>query len=54
MDNKDDKKQLPNDLNKKAINILQSKGEKEFIKHVFTDQKIGKILSYSDMRALYG
>ena len=54
MDNKDDKKQPPNDLNKKAINILQSKGKKEFIQHVFTDPKIGKTLSYSEMRALYG
>lgn len=39
--------------NKKALEILQTKGEKEFIKHVFTGDN-GERLSYAEMRMRYG
>lgn len=39
--------------NKKALKVLQTKGEKEFIKHVFTGDN-GKRLSYAEMRMRYG
>ena len=42
------------EANKKALEVLQIKGEKEFIKHVFTDQSTGKKLSYAEMRMRYG
>lgn len=37
-----------------ALNVLQEKGEKDFIKHVFTDPKTNKPLTYGEMRARYG
>ena len=40
--------------NKKAAKVMMEKGPEEFVKHVFTDQKSGKQLSYSQMRSLYG
>ncbi len=39
--------------NKKALEVLVTKGEKEFIKHVFTGEG-GKKLTYAEMRDLYG
>ena len=39
--------------NKKALDVLVEKGEKEFIKHVFTGEK-GKKLTYAQMRDRYG
>tara|TARA_Y100000389_G_C17322136_1_gene443653 strand:+ start:246 stop:452 length:207 start_codon:yes stop_codon:yes gene_type:complete len=42
------------EANKKALEVLQTKGEQEFIKHVFTDQSTGKKLSYAEMRMIYG
>ena len=39
--------------NKKALEVLQTKGEKEFIKHVFTGDN-GERLSYTEMRMRYG
>ena len=42
------------EVNKKALEVLQTKGEKEFIKHVFTDQSTGKELSYAEMRMRFG
>ena len=39
--------------NKKALHVLQTKGEKEFIKHIFTGND-GERLSYAEMRARYG
>ena len=37
-----------------ALNILKTKGETDFIKHVFTDDKTGRKLDYSEMRSRYG
>lgn len=42
------------DANKKAMDVMQKDGPKEAIKHMFTDQKTGRQLSYSEMRYLYG
>ena len=42
------------EANKKALEVLQTKGSQEFIKHVFTDQSTGKKLSYAEMRMIYG
>lgn len=39
--------------NKEAINILFTKGEKAFMKKVFTGDN-GERLSYSEMRSRYG
>ena len=40
--------------NKKAMDVLNSKGEEEFIKHVFTDEKTNRRLTYAEMRDRYG
>ena len=42
-----------NVANKKAAVISETKGVKEFIKHVFTTED-GKKLTYAEMRDLYG
>ena len=42
------------DANKKAFNILMSGTEKEFIKHLFTEEETGRQRSYAEMRMLYG
>jgi hypothetical protein len=39
--------------NKKALNVLQTEGEKTFIEHVFTGDN-GERLSYAEMRMRYG
>jgi len=63
MDNKDTKTKTKinnnkdlqtEDINQIAINLLKTKGSKEFIQHVFTHPETGKQLSYSEMRSLYG
>ena len=43
-----------NELNSKACKVLNAEGDKAFIKHVFTDQKSGKKLTYGEMRERYG
>jgi hypothetical protein len=50
-----------NPSNKKAMGILETKGEKAFIEHVFTHpedhdkpQYEKRQLSYAEMRMLYG
>lgn len=47
MDNMDD-------TNKKAINIMCSKGITAGIKHMFTNENNGKTLTYSEMRSRFG
>ena len=42
------------DNNKKACNILATEGASAAVKHMFTDPKTGKPLSYAEMRSLYG
>ena len=37
-----------------ALDVLQEKGENDFIKHVFTNPKTNKPLTYGEMRAIYG
>jgi len=37
-----------------AAKVLFTKGNKEFIEHVFTDQDTGRKLSYAEMRMRYG
>jgi hypothetical protein len=40
--------------NATAAKVLFTRGNKEFIDHVFTDQDTGKKLSYAEMRMMYG
>ena len=40
--------------NKKALDIMASKGMNEAIKHMFTEQETGKTRSYGQMRMMYG
>ena len=40
--------------NKKAADVLASKGSSEAIKFMFTDQDTGRQLSYAEMRYRYG
>ena len=47
-----------NKINKDAMNILnkciKNNSLKEFTKHIYTNKETGKLLSYSEMRSLYG
>ena len=45
---------LMDDANKKAMNVFATKGVDAAIKHMFTDEKTGRKLSYGEMRNLYG
>ena len=52
-------KELPfyngmDERNKTAYKVLATKGEAAAVKHMFTDDKTGRQLSYSEMRARYG
>lgn len=40
--------------NKKATDVWQQEGQAAAIKHMFTDEKTGATLSYSEMRSRYG
>lgn len=40
--------------NAAAAKVLFTRGNKEFIDHVFTDQDTGRKLSYAEMRMRYG
>ena len=40
--------------NAAAAKVLFTRGNKEFIEHVFTDQDTGRKLSYAEMRMMYG
>ena len=42
------------DNNKKAVKVLNTQGEKSFLKHIFTEQETGRTMSYSEMRMRYG
>jgi len=42
------------DTNKKAMDVLQSKGINAAVEHMFTDQESGRQLSYAEMRDRYG
>ena len=42
------------DANKKALNVMATKGASDAIKYMFTDQESGSQLSYSEMRSRYG
>lgn len=39
--------------NQEALNVLLTKGEKDFIEHIFTGED-GRQLTYAEMRARYG
>ena len=39
---------------KRAFNVLMNGTEKDFIKHVFTEQGTGRVRSYAEMRMMYG
>ena len=43
-----------NEANKQAFNVLMNGTEKDFIKHVFTEQETGRVRSYAEMRMMYG
>lgn len=40
--------------NKKALDVLINGTEKEFLKHMFTNQETGQPRSYAEMRMMYG
>ena len=40
--------------NKAALKVLQTEGTDAAVKHMFTDDKTGRQLSYSEMRSRYG
>ena len=42
------------ELNNKALRVLETKGSNAFVKHVFTCPKDQRQLSYAEMRMLYG
>ena len=42
------------DYNKKAMDVLTTKGMNAAIQHMFTDQETGRPLTYGEMRARYG
>ena len=42
------------EVNKKALDVLIKGTEKDFLKHVFTNQETGQQRSYAEMRMMYG
>jgi len=42
------------DANKKGLDIMENEGMDAAVKYMFTDQKSGRQLSYSEMRTRYG
>ena len=42
------------EANKKAYDVLITGTEKEFLKHMFTNQETGQPRSYAEMRMMYG
>ncbi len=42
------------EINKAALKVLQTEGTDAAVKHMFTDDKTGRQLSYSEMRSRYG
>ena len=40
--------------NKKALDVMAKEGMDAAVKHMFTDQKSGRQLSYAEMRSRYG
>ena len=40
--------------NKQALDVMKNKGMNAAVKHMFTEQKTGRQLSYGEMRMLYG
>lgn len=40
--------------NKKALDVMATKGAESAVKHMFTDQESGRPLSYAEMRMRYG
>tara|TARA_B110000503_G_C7115560_1_gene400185 strand:+ start:1468 stop:1728 length:261 start_codon:yes stop_codon:yes gene_type:complete len=41
-------------LNKKAVMVMQTEGMEAGVKHMFLDHVTGRALSYSEMRERYG
>ena len=42
------------DTNKKAVDVMATEGMEAAVKHMFTDEKSGRQLSYAEMRSRYG
>ena len=42
------------EANKKAYDVLITGTEKDFLKHMFTNQETGQPRSYAEMRMMYG
>jgi hypothetical protein len=42
------------EANKKALDVLVNGTEKDFLKHMFTNQETGQQRSYAEMRMMYG
>ena len=40
--------------NKRALKVMVEEGVDAAVKHMFTDQKTGRALSYAEMRLCYG
>jgi hypothetical protein len=43
-----------NNTNKRALKVMVEEGVDAAVKHMFTDQKTGRALSYAEMRLCYG
>ena len=42
------------DTNKKAVDVMATEGMEAAVKHMFTDEKSGRQLSYAEMRMRFG
>ena len=46
--------EVMDDINKRALKVMVEEGVDAAVKHMFTDQKTGRALSYAEMRLRYG
>ena len=46
--------EVMDDTNKRALKVMVEEGVDAAVKHMFTDQKTGRALSYAEMRSRYG
>ena len=42
------------DTNKKAVDVMAEEGMETAVKHMVTDEKSGRQLSYAEMRSRFG
>ena len=46
--------EVMDDTNRRAFTVMAEEGVDAAVKHMFTDQKTGRALSYAEMRSRYG